>query len=77
MHESQGQELTHGPQVLLYKFFEDSLAELGQWRLVLNLLASDARDSSAVTAPEFNETRHAAICSEVHTHTFFLRFQQY
>lgn len=51
-------------QVLLYKFFEDSLADLGQWRVVLNLLGREAA-SGSVHAPRFDETRHAGICSEV------------
>ena len=51
------------PQVLLYKFFEDSKVELGQWRLVLNLV--DHAHSRGLAAPRFDEERHAGVCSEV------------
>ncbi|KAH6876648.1 hypothetical protein BKA70DRAFT_1576722 [Coprinopsis sp. MPI-PUGE-AT-0042] len=61
LYESKGLEFD---DVLLYKFFEDSLADLGQWRVVLNLLGSDAGRLS-VPAPRFDETRHAGICSEL------------
>ena len=53
--------MTHRQQqVLLYKFFEHSSVEQSQWRLVFNLL-----DSEASTAPKFDEVRHAALCTEV------------
>ncbi|KAH6917673.1 hypothetical protein BKA70DRAFT_1178689 [Coprinopsis sp. MPI-PUGE-AT-0042] len=61
LYESKGLEFD---DVLLYKFFEDSLADLGQWRVVLNLLGSHAGPGS-VNAPRFDETRHAGICSEL------------
>ena len=50
-------------KVLLYKFFEDSTVELSQWRVVLNLLKDDAVSGPA--APQFDENRHAGLCSEV------------
>ena len=48
-------------QVLLYNFFEDSTADLSQWRVVLN--AAGRRASLSV--PRFDDSRHAGICSEV------------
>jgi hypothetical protein len=50
-------------QVLLYKFFEDSSADLSQWRIVLNMLNEE--DGLVVSAPTFDNTRHAGVCTEV------------
>ena len=50
-------------QVLLYKFFEDSNVNLGQWRVILNLVKTPRGHS--VYVPPFNEERHAGVCSEV------------
>lgn len=50
-------------QVLLYKFFEDSKVDLGQWRVVLNQLDETQREGIAV--PWFSEERHAGVCAEV------------
>ncbi|KAJ2932243.1 hypothetical protein H1R20_g4868, partial [Candolleomyces eurysporus] len=49
--------------VLLYRFFEDSTADLGQWRVVLNLVK--AATGQSMCAPRFDEERHAGICSEL------------
>jgi len=56
-------------QVLLYKFFEDSSSDHSQWRIVLNMLNSD---SVVVTAPTFDDSRHAGICTEVSELSSFL-----
>ena len=37
--------------------------DLGQWRVVLNLI--DTRNGHGVSAPRFDEERHAGVCSEV------------
>ena len=49
--------------MLLYKFFEDSSADLSQWRVVLNVLRG--YNGQNVLAPEFDNTRHAGLCTEV------------
>ena len=49
-------------QVLLYNFFKDSTASANQWRLILR----DGSDGTHNTsAPGFDETKHAGICTEV------------
>ncbi|KAF8895020.1 hypothetical protein CPB84DRAFT_1782432 [Gymnopilus junonius] len=58
LYESKGLEFD---DVLLYKFFEDSTVELSQWRVVLNLLL----DGIGQAAPQFDEIRHAGVCSEL------------
>jgi hypothetical protein len=50
-------------QVLLYKFFDDSNSDHSQWRIVLNMLNED--DGVVVTAPTFDNSRHAGVCTEV------------
>lgn len=52
-------------QVLLYNFFENSTADLSQWRVVLNTLPEK---KLGLPAPRFSDIRHAAICSEVRLH---------
>ncbi|KAG2023736.1 hypothetical protein CC2G_001355 [Coprinopsis cinerea AmutBmut pab1-1] len=59
LYESKGLEFD---DVLLYKFFEDSKIDLGQWRVVLNLV--EAANGTQI-APRFDETRHAGVCSEL------------
>jgi len=49
-------------QVLLYNFFEDSTANASQWRLVLRGMSNGACN---VPVPDFDETKHASICTEV------------
>ncbi|KAH6917671.1 hypothetical protein BKA70DRAFT_1139349 [Coprinopsis sp. MPI-PUGE-AT-0042] len=61
LYESKGLEFD---DVLLYKFFEDSLADVSQWRVVLTLPGSNPAGST-IHAPRFDETRHAGICSEL------------
>lgn len=51
------------PQVLLYNFFEDSPCDVSQWRIVLNAL--DASALYGLSVPQFNDLRHAGICTEV------------
>ena len=48
-------------QVFLYNFFHDSPVDASQWRVVLRGLPSE----SSCTAPQFDATRHAALCPEV------------
>ncbi|RXW12996.1 hypothetical protein EST38_g12858 [Candolleomyces aberdarensis] len=60
LYESKGLEFD---DVLLYKFFEDSNVDLGQWRVVLNLVKTPTGRS--VDAPRFDEERHAGVCSEL------------
>lgn len=50
-------------KVLLYNFFEDSPATIGQWRLVLNGVSDENGFSDA---PTFDEMHHASICTEVY-----------
>jgi hypothetical protein len=49
-------------QVLIYNYFKDSTCDLSQWRLVLNFLESS---SKTAIAPQFDEIKHAGICTEV------------
>ena len=49
-------------KIILYNFFEDSIASANQWRLVLNEV-SDGGSPQGV--PAFDETRHASLCVEV------------
>ena len=51
------------PKVLLYNFFEDSSVDGAQWRVVLN--AVDHAQREKIPAPNFDENRHAGVCSEV------------
>ena len=54
-----GYRISNSTQVLLYNFFKDSTASASQWRLVM-------RDSpDGVPVPDFDETKHAGICTEV------------
>lgn len=55
--------LTVSFQVLLYKFFDDSSSDLSQWRIVFNMLNEDG--GVVVTAPTFDNSRHAGVCTEV------------
>ncbi|KZP30397.1 hypothetical protein FIBSPDRAFT_1038357 [Athelia psychrophila] len=59
LYESKGLEFN---DVLLYNFFEDSTADLSQWRVVLNTIP---QVSLGAPAPRFSDARHAAICSEL------------
>ncbi|KAF8974058.1 hypothetical protein BDZ97DRAFT_421872 [Flammula alnicola] len=61
LYESKGLEFD---DVLLYKFFEHSTVDLSQWRIVLNLLAN-TQCSQDMSAPRFDEIRHAGVCSEL------------
>jgi len=56
-------------QVLLYNFFEDSVADLSHWRIVLNGVEGEQR------APNFerDEARYAGVCSEVSPLSFYRR----
>ncbi|KAG8979593.1 hypothetical protein FRB93_010040 [Tulasnella sp. JGI-2019a] len=60
LYESKGLEFS---DVLLYDFFADSPASAADWRVVLTALAESERCGIAV--PRFDETRHAAIQSEL------------
>ncbi|PIL29959.1 hypothetical protein GSI_07870 [Ganoderma sinense ZZ0214-1] len=60
LYESKGLEFN---DVLLYNFFEDSMADLSQWRVVLNALPQDQR--AANPAPRFDDARHSGICREL------------
>ncbi|CDO74781.1 hypothetical protein BN946_scf185001.g29 [Trametes cinnabarina] len=60
LYESKGLEFN---DVLLFNFFEDSTADISQWRVVLNALPQDQR--RAHPAPTFDETRHSGICREL------------
>lgn len=56
----QGMSHSSNPmQVLLYNFFKDSTANANQWRLVMR----DCSDGTHV--PDFDETKHAGMCTEV------------
>ncbi|KZP15183.1 P-loop containing nucleoside triphosphate hydrolase protein [Athelia psychrophila] len=61
LYESKGLEFN---DVLLYNFFENSAANLSQWRVVLNTLPPTSLEVG-VPAPRFDDTRHAVICSEL------------
>jgi hypothetical protein len=56
-HSSRSIDLM-GSQVLLWNFFQDSTANSSQWRIVHG------------PPPEFDDVKHAGICSEV----FFVCF---
>ncbi|CAE7234107.1 unnamed protein product [Rhizoctonia solani] len=58
LYESKGLEFN---DVLLYNFFEDSVASATTWRIVLHGLDS----SKYRSLPEFDPIRHAVICSEL------------
>ncbi|EPQ61193.1 hypothetical protein GLOTRDRAFT_135727 [Gloeophyllum trabeum ATCC 11539] len=60
LYESKGLEFD---DVLLYKFFDDSALDVSQWRLVLN--GASARHAIPVSAPLFDEVKHAGVCSEL------------
>ncbi|RXW22210.1 hypothetical protein EST38_g3633 [Candolleomyces aberdarensis] len=60
LYECKGLEFD---DVLLYRFFEDSTVDLSQWRVVLNLVKGATGQS--LSAPRFDEERHAGICSEL------------
>ncbi|KAJ2926891.1 hypothetical protein H1R20_g10211, partial [Candolleomyces eurysporus] len=60
---SRGFHGNNKQQVLLYKFFEDSNVNLGQWRVILNLVKTPT--GCSVHVPPFNEERHAGVCSEL------------
>ncbi|KDN37507.1 hypothetical protein RSAG8_10106, partial [Rhizoctonia solani AG-8 WAC10335] len=58
LYESKGLEFN---DVLLYNFFEDSVASATTWRIVLHGLDSSRHRS----LPQFDPIRHAIICSEL------------
>ncbi|KAH9945568.1 hypothetical protein B0H21DRAFT_877321 [Amylocystis lapponica] len=58
LYESKGLEFD---DVLLYNFFEDSDANISQWRVVLNALTEDI----GVKSPRFDDIRHSSICREL------------
>ncbi|KAG8753172.1 hypothetical protein FRC11_007661, partial [Ceratobasidium sp. 423] len=58
LYESKGLEFN---DVLLYNFFEDSVASDTTWHIVLNGLDS----SKYHPLPQFEEVRHAVICTEL------------
>ncbi|TFK38654.1 hypothetical protein BDQ12DRAFT_96280 [Crucibulum laeve] len=58
LYDSKGLEFN---DVLLYNFFQDSVADHSQWRVVLN----EVDNGEHITPPRFDESRHAAICSEL------------
>ncbi|CAA7264670.1 unnamed protein product [Cyclocybe aegerita] len=60
LYESKGLEFD---DVLLYKFFEDSTVDFSQWRVVLSLL--EKINETGVSAPKFDDVRHAGVCSEL------------
>ncbi|KAJ3514932.1 hypothetical protein NLJ89_g2078 [Agrocybe chaxingu] len=60
LYESKGLEFD---DVLLYKFFEDSTVDFSQWRVVLSLL--EKTNETGVSAPKFDDARHAGVCSEL------------
>ncbi|CAE6529326.1 unnamed protein product [Rhizoctonia solani] len=62
LYESKGQYMRlEFNDVLLYNFFEDSVASDATWRIVLNGLDS----SKYHPLPQFEEVRHAVICTEL------------
>lgn len=63
LHEAKGLEFN---DVLLYDFFADSISALSEWRVVLNAVEHDKREN--ISAPRFDESRHALLCSEVSIH---------
>jgi hypothetical protein len=60
LYEAKGLEFN---DVLLYDFFADSMAALSEWRVVLNGIDDNKR--AQLSAPRFDDTRHALLCSEV------------
>ncbi|QRW07579.1 P-loop nucleoside triphosphate hydrolase [Ceratobasidium sp. AG-Ba] len=58
LYESKGLEFN---DVLLYNFFEDSTPTYSTWRVILHGLQGD----SMGPLPQFDETRHAVICTEL------------
>lgn len=60
LYEAKGLEFN---DVLLYDFFADSMAALSEWRVVLNEIDDNKRGH--ISAPRFDESRHALLCSEV------------
>ncbi|KLO20395.1 hypothetical protein SCHPADRAFT_897689 [Schizopora paradoxa] len=60
LYESKGLEFD---DVLLFNFFEDSTCDASQWRIVLNAVDPDAIQGQSV--PQFNDLRHAGICTEL------------
>lgn len=60
LYEAKGLEFN---DVLLYDFFTDSNVALSEWRVVLNAVEVEKRES--LPAPRFDESRHALLCSEV------------
>ncbi|KAL0065389.1 hypothetical protein AAF712_007595 [Marasmius tenuissimus] len=60
LYESKGLEFD---DVLLFDFFEDSTVDLGQWRVVLNLIPPE--DRNFVSTPRFEDTQHAGVNSEL------------
>ncbi|KAI6165387.1 hypothetical protein EDD17DRAFT_225222 [Pisolithus thermaeus] len=66
LYESKGLEFN---DVLLYNFFEDSNVDLSRWRVVLaatgGVVGSHNRSQPQVPTFERDESRYAAICSEL------------
>ncbi|KAF8261742.1 hypothetical protein EI94DRAFT_1745299 [Lactarius quietus] len=60
LYESKGLEFN---DVLLYNFFEDSTVDVSHWRVVLNAIERARREK--IPAPNFDENRHAGVCSEL------------
>ncbi|QRV93435.1 P-loop nucleoside triphosphate hydrolase [Ceratobasidium sp. AG-Ba] len=58
LYESKGLEFN---DVLLYNFFEDSTPTYSTWRVILHGLQGD----SMGRLPQFDETKHAVICTEL------------
>ncbi|KAJ1305473.1 hypothetical protein OPQ81_000480 [Rhizoctonia solani] len=58
LYESKGLEFN---DVLLYNFFEDSVASATTWRVVLNALGGNKYGP----LPQFEEVRHAVVCTEL------------
>ncbi|KZV61209.1 hypothetical protein PENSPDRAFT_693623 [Peniophora sp. CONT] len=60
LYESKGLEFN---DVMLFNFFEDSTVDVSAWRVVLNALNAQQREGEP--APDFNDTKHAGVCSEL------------
>ncbi|EGN93944.1 hypothetical protein SERLA73DRAFT_78326 [Serpula lacrymans var. lacrymans S7.3] len=58
LYDSKGSEFD---DVLLYNFFRDSSVDLSQFRVLLNSL----EENLSISAPRFDELRHAGVCSEL------------
>jgi hypothetical protein len=69
LYEAKGLEFN---DVLLYNFFTDSMAALPEWRVVLNVV-EDCRGEH-ISAPRFDDSRHALLCSEVRPHQVHCRY---